>query len=51
LPGQLLATALAACPRRQGPILLTQYGKGFAAAGFGNYMADKVEAAGCPSAA
>lgn len=43
-----LRAILAATPRTGETILTTAYGKPFSAAGFGNWMADKIDAAGLP---
>lgn len=43
-----LAIVLAVCERRSERILVTAYGKPFTGNGFGNFMADKIEAAGLP---
>jgi integrase len=43
-----LARILRAWPRRHVVILTTSFGKPFTGAGFGNYMADKIAAAGLP---
>ncbi len=43
-----LERILADVPRRGATILTTSFGKAFAAAGFGNYMADKIAEAGLP---
>ena len=43
-----LAIVLAACERRSERILVTAYNKSFTGNGFGNFMADKIEAAGLP---
>lgn len=43
-----LAVVLAACPASEGAILKTSFGKPFAAAGFGNFMADRISEAGLP---
>jgi integrase len=45
-----LEDILAATPKRHVMILVTQQGKPFSAAGFGNWMADKIAAAGLPDA-
>jgi enterobacteria phage integrase len=43
-----LAEILAACDVREGEILRTAFGKPFTSNGFGNFMADKIAAAGLP---
>jgi integrase-like protein len=43
-----LAAMLATCPEKDGAILKTSFGKPFAAAGFGNFMADRIDEAGLP---
>jgi enterobacteria phage integrase len=43
-----LAEILTACEVRKGAILRTAFGDPFASNGFGNFMADKIAAAGLP---
>jgi integrase len=44
-----LAKVLASCERGSGTILVTRFGRPFTGNGFGNFMADKIEAAGLPA--